>query len=97
MGAAGTRPCTHESRLVSGGWSMSAFPPKRTFVSVSVDVRYVPFADMCGSQRPLCLGAAPEVPLHHVELAFCCCTFYFFCAFVDPARERKHRCAASGV
>ena len=22
------RPCTHKSRLVSSGWSMSAFPPK---------------------------------------------------------------------
>ena len=26
-------PCTHKSRLVSGGWSMSALPQKRTFVS----------------------------------------------------------------
>ena len=28
-----TRPCTHKSRLVSSGWSLSALPQKRTFVS----------------------------------------------------------------
>ncbi len=34
------RPCTHKSRLVSGGWSMSAFSPK-------ADIRQTP------SVRPL--------------------------------------------
>jgi hypothetical protein len=29
----GSRPCTHKSRLVSSGWSMSALPPKAEFVS----------------------------------------------------------------
>jgi hypothetical protein len=28
-----TRSCTHKSRLVSSGWSLSALPQKRTFIS----------------------------------------------------------------
>ena len=28
-----SRPCTHKSRLVNGGWTMSGCSPKRTFVS----------------------------------------------------------------
>ena len=33
LAEAAARPCTHKSRLVSSGWSMSTLPPKRTFVS----------------------------------------------------------------
>ena len=35
------RPCTHKSRLVSGGWSMSSFPPKADTRQPECHVRYV--------------------------------------------------------
>ena len=41
-----TRPCTHKSRLVSGGWSMSALPPKADIRQPEWHVRYVPEADL---------------------------------------------------
>ena len=48
-----TRPCTHKSRLVSSGWSLSALPLKADMLSVSIDVRLVPRTDIDTSQIPL--------------------------------------------
>jgi Protein of unknown function (DUF3631) len=33
------RPCTHKSRLVSSGYSMSALPPIADILSLGIDVR----------------------------------------------------------
>ena len=40
-----TRSCTHKSRLVSSGWSLSALPPEADMLIVGIDVCYVPKAD----------------------------------------------------
>jgi hypothetical protein len=40
-----TRPCTHKSRLVSGGLSMSALPPKADIRQRIEHVCFVPLAD----------------------------------------------------
>src|SRR4029077_18461835 len=40
------RPCTHKSRLVSSGWSMSALPPKADIRQRIEHVCFVPIADI---------------------------------------------------
>ena len=39
-----TRPCTHKSRLVSSGWSLSALPPKADIRQRIEHVCFVPIA-----------------------------------------------------
>jgi hypothetical protein len=41
-----TRPCTHKSRLVSSGWSLSALPPKADIRQRIEHVCFVPLADI---------------------------------------------------
>ena len=43
--ATSIRPCTHKSRLVSSGWSMSALPPKADNRQAIEHVCFVPKAD----------------------------------------------------
>ena len=40
------RPCTHKSRLVSSGWSLSALPPKADIRQRIEHVCFVPIADI---------------------------------------------------
>ena len=41
-----SRPCTHKSRLVSSGWSLSALPPKADIRQRIEHVCFVPRADV---------------------------------------------------
>jgi hypothetical protein len=41
-----TRPCIQKSRLVSGGWSLSAFTPKADIRQRIEHVCFVPIADV---------------------------------------------------
>ena len=45
-GAALLRPCTHKSRLVSSGWSLSALPPKADIRQGIEHVCFVPLTDI---------------------------------------------------
>ena len=47
IGIMPTRPCTHKSRLVSGGWSMSALPPETDIRQRIEHVCFVPIAESC--------------------------------------------------
>jgi hypothetical protein len=40
------RPCTHKSRLVGSGWSMSALPPKADIRQRIEHVCFVPATDI---------------------------------------------------
>jgi hypothetical protein len=55
-----SRPCTHKSRLVSSGWSMSALPPKADIRERIQYVCFVPQADMAASAESGSRGGAPE-------------------------------------
>ena len=46
MGRGSAGPCTHKSRLLSSGWSLSALPPKADIRQRIEHVCFVPIADI---------------------------------------------------
>ena len=77
-----TRPCTHKSRLVSSGWSMSLYPLKRTYsssASMSAMCQKRPFL----SRRPKLVNLRGPGP------------YRLFCSQDD--RARCHAACASDV
>jgi hypothetical protein len=49
------RPCTHKSRLVRSGWSISALPPKADIRECIQYVYFVPLADSRARSRYCCI------------------------------------------
>jgi hypothetical protein len=58
----GSRPCTHKSRLVSSGWSLSALPPKADIRQRIEHVCFVPEADISAARQ-----LSPLVPSADID------------------------------
>ena len=56
------RPCTHKSRLVSSGRSMSALPPEADIRPCGLHVRLVPIADVASAHHLGACGQCTSTP-----------------------------------
>src|SRR5262245_35061576 len=59
------KACTHKSRLVCSGWSMSVFPPEADIRVARINIRFVPETDLTRLNRYL--GALLIAGLHAAQ------------------------------